>query len=137
MQALPCDPWGLEHAGSVVVAHRLSYSVASGVLTLTGAGILIPCLGGQILNHWTTGKSESESHSIMSDSLRSHGLYHPWNSPGQNTRVGSPSLLQGIFPTQGSNPGLPHCRQILYQLSHKESPCTTREDPKKIFFSLC
>ena len=46
----------------------------------------------------------------------------PWNSPGQNTGVGSPSLPQGIFPTQGSNPGLPHCRQILYQLSHKESP---------------
>jgi len=44
----------------------------------------------------------------------------PWNSPGQ-TRVGSLSLLQRIFPTQGSNPGLPHCRQILYQLSHKGS----------------
>ena len=45
-----------------------------------------------------------------------------WNSPGQNTGVGSLSLFQGIFPTQGSNPGLPHCRQILYQLSHKGSP---------------
>ena len=44
------------------------------------------------------------------------------NSPGQNTGVGSLSLLQGIFPAQGSNPGLPHCRQILYQLSHKGSP---------------
>ena len=48
-----------------------------------------------------------------------HGLYSPWNSPGQNTGVGSLFLLQGIFPTQTSNPGLPHCRQILYQLSHK------------------
>ena len=46
---------------------------------------------------------------------------HPWNSPGQNIGVGSPSLLQGIFPTQGSNPGLLHCRQIVYQLSHKGS----------------
>ena len=46
----------------------------------------------------------------------------PWNSPGQSTGVGSLSLLQGIFQTQGSNPGLPHCRQILYQLSHKGSP---------------
>ena len=55
----------------------------------------------------------------MSDSLRRHGLHSPWNSPGQNTGVGSLSLLQGIFPTQGSNPGLPHCRRILYQLSHK------------------
>ena len=56
---------------------------------------------------------------VVSDSLRPHGLYSPWNSPGQNTGVGSLSLLQGIFPTQGSNPGLPHCRRILYQLSHK------------------
>ena len=48
----------------------------------------------------------------------------PWNSPGQNTRVGSLSLLQRIFPTQGSNPGHLHCRQVLYQLSHKGSPRT-------------
>ena len=45
-----------------------------------------------------------------------------WNSPGKNTGVVSLSLLQGIFPTQGSNPGLPHCGWILYQLSHKGSP---------------
>ena len=64
-------------------------------------------------------KSESESHSVVSDSLRPHGLYSPWNSPGQNIGVGSLFLLQGIFPTQGSNPGLPHCRWILYQLSCK------------------
>ena len=48
--------------------------------------------------------------------------YSPWNSPGQNTGAGSLSLLQGIFPTQGLNPGLPRCRWILYQLSHKGSP---------------
>ena len=65
---------------------------------------------------------ERESHSVMSDSVRPHSLYSPWNSPGQNTGVGSCSFLQGIFPTQGSNPGLPHCRWILYQLSHKGSP---------------
>ena len=53
--------------------------------------------------------------------LRPHGLHSPWNSPGQNTGVGSLSLLQGIFPTQGSNPGLLHCRRILHQLSHKGS----------------
>ena len=51
-----------------------------------------------------------------------HGLCSTWNSPGQNTGVGSLSLLQGIFPTQGSNPGLPHYGQILYQLSHRGSP---------------
>ena len=59
------------------------------------------------------------SRSVMSDSLWPHGLYSPWNSPGKNTGVGSLSLLQGTFPTQGSNPGLSHCRQTLYQLSHK------------------
>ena len=46
----------------------------------------------------------------------------PWNSPGQNTGEGSLSLLQGIFPTQGSNPGLLHCGWILHQLSHQGSP---------------
>ena len=65
---------------------------------------------------------ESESRSVMSNSLQSHGLYSPWNSPGQNTGVGSLSLLQGIFPTQGSNSGLLYCGRILNQLSHKGSP---------------
>ena len=72
-------------------------------------------------DHITMQKSEGESHSVVSDSLRPHGL-SSWNSPGQNTGVGILSLLQGIFPTQGSNPGLPHCRQVPYQLSHKGSP---------------
>ena len=49
-------------------------------------------------------------------------LYSPWNSPGRDTGVGSLSLLQGIFPTKGQNPGLPHCTWVLYQLSHKGSP---------------
>ena len=53
----------------------------------------------------------SESHSVVSDTLHS----------GQNIQVGSLSLLQGTIPTQGSNPGLLHCRWILYQLNHKES----------------
>ena len=55
-----------------------------------------------------------------SDSLRPHRLYSPWNSPGQNNGVDSLSLQQ-IFPTQCLNPGLPSCRRILYQLSHKGS----------------
>ena len=58
----------------------------------------------------------------MSDSSRPHGLYSSWNYPGQNTEVSSLSLLQGIFQTQGSNPGLLHCSRILHQLSHKGSP---------------
>ena len=69
-------------------------------------------------------KGESVSHSVMSNSLQPHELQPirllcPWNSPGKNTRVGSRSLLQGIFLTQGSNLGLLHCRQILYRLSHQ------------------
>ena len=54
--------------------------------------------------------------------LWTHGLYSPSNSPGQNTGVSSFSLLQGIFPTRGSNPGL---LQILYQLSNKGSPLSS------------
>ena len=67
-------------------------------------------------------KTESESPSVVSNSLQPHGLHTPWNSLGQNTGVGSLPLLQGIFPTQGSNPGLLHCRQIFYQLSNRRSP---------------
>ena len=62
---------------------------------------------------------KSKSHSVVSDSLQP---YSPRNSPGQNTGVGSHSLLQGIVPTQGSHPHLPNCRRILYQLSHQGSP---------------
>ena len=54
--------------------------------------------------------------------FRPHGLYNPWNSLGQNTGVGSLFLLRGIFLTQGSNPGLPHCGRILHQLSHQGRP---------------
>ena len=64
----------------------------------------------------------SESCSVVSSSLQSLGLYSPWNSPGQNSGLGSLSLLQGIFWTQGWNSGLQHCRWILYQLSYKGSP---------------
>ena len=64
----------------------------------------------------------SESHSVFSDSLQPHGLYSPWNCPGQNIGVGSHYLLQGIFPTQGLNPGFLHSRGILYLLSHQGSP---------------
>ena len=66
------------------------------------------------------------SGSVMSDSLQRQGLQHtrllcPWDSLGKNTGLGCHALLQGIFPTQGSNPGLPHCRQILHWLNHKGS----------------
>ena len=64
--------------------------------------------------------------SVMAVSLQPHGLQPtrllcPWDSPGKITGVGCHVLLQGIFPTQGLKTGLPHCRQILYQLSYQGS----------------
>ena len=65
--------------------------------------------------------------SVVSDSLQPHGLgptrlLYPWDFPGNSTGVDCHFLLQGIFPTQGLNPGLLHCRQTLYHLSHQGSP---------------
>ena len=100
------------------------HSLLQGIFPTKGLNLgLLHCR--QILYHLSHQGShrttivDSESCSVIFNSLQLHGLYGPWDSPGQNTRVGSLSLLQGIFLTQGSNPGLPHCRRILYQLSHK------------------
>ena len=65
--------------------------------------------------------------SVVTDSLRPYGLQPtrllcPWDFPGKSAGVGCHFLLQEIFPTQGLNPGLPHCRQTLYHLSHQGSP---------------
>ena len=64
-----------------------------------------------------------ESCSVMSSSLWLHGLYSPWNSLGQNTRVGNHCLLPGIFPTQGLTPRLTNCRQTIYHLSYLGIQC--------------
>ena len=64
----------------------------------------------------------NESCSVVSDSCNLWGSSAHGDSPGKNTRVSCHALLQGIFPTQGLNPGLPHCLQILYHLSHQGSP---------------
>ena len=78
---------------------------------------------GSFLSSLSLKVKVAQSCPILCDSsLRLHGVYHPWNSPGQNVGVGSLSLLQGIFPTQGSKPGLLHCRWVLYLLSHQGSP---------------
>ena len=78
--------------------------------------------------------SESVSRSVLFNSLQLCGLQAIrllclWDFPGKTTGVGKHSLLQGIFLTQGSNPGLPHCRKILYQLSHQGSPTRTEVKP--------
>ena len=82
-----------------------------------------PALWEDALPSEPPGKRYSWCHRriVISNSLWPYGLYSPWNSLGQNTGVGSLSLLQEIFPTQGLNPGLPQYRQILYQLSHQGS----------------
>ena len=73
---------------------------------------------------FTAHESEIESCSLLPESLQPSGLQPanllcPWSSPGTNTGVGCHFLLQGIFPTQGLNQGLPHCSQILYTLQRK------------------
>ena len=83
--------------------------VNSGSWLWTGRpGMLQPMRSQRVGHDWAT-------------ELNWTGLYNPWYSPGQSTGVCRCSLLQGIFPTQGSNPGIPHWRQILYQLSHQGS----------------
>ena len=57
-------------------------------------------------------------------------LLHPWDFPGKSAGVGCHFLLQGIFPTQESNPGLPHCRQTLYRLSHQGTTASTTVWPQ-------
>ena len=74
---------------------------------------------------------KSESHSVVSDSLWPHRLYSPWNSPCQNTGVGSLSHLQQIFPTQELNRSFLHCRWILYQLSYQGSPTDWKKHTKR------
>ena len=77
---------------------------------------------------WTDEPGELQSMGlkrVLSDSLQPHGLYSSWNSLGKSTGVSNLSLLQGIFPTQRLNPGLPHCRQVPYCLSHQGSPSDT------------
>ena len=75
-----------------------------------------------IFAYWFLRQVKSESCSAVSNCLWSHGQYSPWNSSGQNTGVGSLSLLQGIFPIQGLNPGLRTAGGFFYQMNHQGSP---------------
>ena len=108
----------LQSTGSTPVAHGINFSTVWGVFS---DPVLNLCL-----MHWQADslplRHENENHSVVSDSWGPHGLYSPWNSPVQNVGVGNHSPLHGIFPTQGSNPGLLHCRWILHQLSHQRIP---------------
>ena len=91
----------------------------------------ILCKRKHMNQHVSIWEMKSVSGSVMSDSLRPQGLQLsrlpcPWDFPGKNTGVGCYFLLQGVFPTQGQNPGLLHCRQIPYCLSHQGSPSKRR-----------
>ena len=93
---------------------------------------------------WKLTLSISVSRSVVPDSLQPHGLqptrlHCPWDFPGKDTGVGCHFLLQGIFPTQGSNPGLLHCRQILYWLSYKgmETYITIYKIDSQQEFAVC
>ena len=118
------------HEGSIVLVPRLqstgSTPVAHGINFSTVWGVFSDPVLNLCLMHWQADslplRHENENHSVVSDSQGPHGLYSPWNSPAQNVGVGNHSPLHGIFPTQGSNPGLLHCRWILHQLSHQRIP---------------
>ena len=120
---LLCSTWDIPRRGIKPVS-LVSPALAGGFITTESAG---SSPFSKILKNWSVVDLQycvsvrcewSESRSVVSDSLWPPGLCSPWNSPGQNAGVGRLSHLQGIFPTQGLNPSLPHCRRILYQLSH-------------------
>ena len=98
---------------SIFPSHRpfpVSWLFASGGQSIKAS------VSASILHLWW-----SENCLVMSDSLQLHGLYSPWNFLGLNTGVGSLSLLQGIFPTQESNPGLLHCRRFFTSWATREA----------------
>ena len=124
------ETWTLNHSTTREVPHKLFLAAAAAAKSLQSCPTLCDPIDGSppgssihgifqaralewgaiaFSNKLSVKEQQkgSESRSVMSDSLQPRGLYSPWNSPGQNTTVGSLSLLQGIFPTQGSNPGLP------------------------------
>ena len=80
-----------------------------------------PFLGDSLAVQWSELRTFTAVKVKVAQLCLTFCMDSPWNSPGQNTGVGSRSLLQEIFPTQGLNPGLPHCRWILYQLSYQVS----------------
>ena len=112
---------------SMLLAQKQKYSSMD---RIKSPEIKLCTYGNSIYNK---GSDVRWSHSVMSDSLRPHGLEParllcPWHFLGKSTGVGCHSLLQGIFLAQGSNLGLPHCRQTLYHLSHQGSPWQRRQE---------
>ena len=133
----PVDILGLS------VIYKWCYSIfksrrpMTSLLLVHWMGLLLLCSWSEELKDelWNptnkvSSPTASANHVVGSSSLQPHGLWPArllclWSSPGKNTGVGCHSFLQWIFPTQGSNLGLLHCRQILNCLSHQGSPTTS------------
>ena len=135
-----CDPMDCSLPGSSVhgilqarILERVAIPFSRGS-SQPRDGAWVSCTASRIFTSWATSgsplllevKVRKWSRSVVSD-LCDHGLqptrlHRPWDFPGKSTEVGCLFFLQGIFPTQGSNPGLLHCRQTLYPLSHQGSP---------------
>ena len=105
-----CFTYGNTHVSMLFsqIIPPLPSSTESKSLFFTSVSLLLPCMWNEV--KWSC--------SVLSDSLQPHGLeptrlHRPWDSPGKSTGVSCHFLLQGIFLTQGSNPDLPHCRQML------------------------
>ena len=99
------ESWNTHHNWLAISTMSIGYAVSSlDMISDFWKDILLNLLywGINYIQYIIHFKGISESRSVMSDSLWPRGLYNPWNSPGQNTGVGSLSLLQGIFPTWGS-----------------------------------
>ena len=101
-------------------------TISSSVIPFSSCLQSFPASGSFPMNNWSVWNFVGKVMSLLFNMLSRLIIAFlpkssPWNFLGQNTGVGSLSLLQGTFPTQGSNSGLPHCKWILYQLSHKGS----------------
>ena len=115
-----CSPWGPEESDTTEWLHfhfSLSWIGEGNGNPLQCSCLENPRDGGA---WWAAvyGVAQSRTWLKQLSSSSSSKLLCPWSSLGKNTGLGCHSLLQGIFMTQGSNPGLLHCRQILYQLSY-------------------
>ena len=127
---MDCGPPGSTIHGMARILEWVAICFSRGFFSpqnwTTQESLKSPALAGRFFTNSTTWETPSEWEkkwkSLSCVSLRPHELYSPWNSPGQNIGVGSLSLLQGIFPTHGLNPGLLNCRWDLYQLSDQGGP---------------
>ena len=102
-----------------------SYQISGGIRLEIKGTVNVTCLNHHPKTIPHPSLKLNESPSVMSHSFKPHGLYSPSNSPGQNTGVGSCSLPQGIFPIQGSNPGLPHCKRFFISWATLGNPLSS------------